>query len=256
MVNGKKVMMDTNFWIQLKMDSSYRSEFEKKVDENDVTVYFSFGNFIDLLKANEQDELAKIITDNVDVYIPNQTYSGHEYDISDSPISLIPNDYARRAFIDQAAVLDDDLALSYLFRTSRWDTPQKYLDLTEQMKRIYDQFGFENSMGYMFKEYLEFDGDQLTLSQHHVDGPEFIRGMLELNRIHQIKDTEKPDANDFADMEICAHALITNCDYLFIESKWINTQVIDNVVSKLNMDGPELFDDYNEFLAPLESSTV
>ncbi|MDZ7700592.1 MAG: site-specific integrase [Halobacteriales archaeon] len=126
-------------------------------------------------------------------------------------------------------------------------------DLSERMKQIYDEFGFENSMGYMFKEYLEVDGDKLKLSQHHVDGPEFIRGMLELNRIHQMQDTEKPDSNDFADMEICAHALITDCDYRFIESKWINTSVIDNVVSKLDRDGPTLFDDYDAFLSELDS---
>lgn len=233
------------------MDPSYRREFEEIIEVNNITVFFSFGNFIDLLKADEQDELAKIITDNVDTYVPNQTYSGHEYDISDSPISMIPNESDRRAFVEQSGFLDDDLALSYLFRTSQWDTPQNYLDLTEQMKQIYDQFGFENSMGYIFKEYLEFDGNQLKLPQHTIDGPEFIRGMLELNRIHQMKDTEKPDANDFADMEICAHALITDCDYLFIESKWINTTVIDNVVAKLNLDGPKLVDNYDAFLSAL-----
>lgn len=43
--------------------------------------------------------------------------------------------------------------------------------------------------------------------------------MLELNEIDQMQEAEKPDANDFADMEICAHALITDCDHLFIESK-------------------------------------
>lgn len=251
MEKDAKAIMDTNFWIHLKIDESYRNEFEEAVQETDVTVLFSFGNFIDLLKAEEQDELSNVITDLTDTYIPYQSYSGNEYDISDSPISLIPKEPDRKEFLRQADILDDDLALSYLFRTSQWDTPKDYLDLTVQMKRIYDEFGFENSMGYIFKEYLEPEGNKLKLSQHHVDAPEFIRGMLELNRIHQMQDTEKPDSNDFADMEISAHALITDCDYLFIESKWINTGVIDMVVSKLNRDGPKLHDDYDEFLSAL-----
>lgn len=248
---GEKVLMDTNFWINLKINQTYRSKFQKEIDDKGVMVLFSFGNFVDLLKADEQDELAKIIAETADQYIPNQSYSGNKYEISTSPIALIPNESDRIEFRRQSEFLDDDLALAYLFRTSSWDTPEDYLDLTVQMKDIYNRLGYQNSMGYIFKEYLEPEGDQLKLSQHHIDAPEFIRGMLELNRIHQMGDSEKPDSNDYADMEICAHALITRCDFLFIESKWIDTGVIDDVVSKLTMDGPALYDDYDNFLSAL-----
>lgn len=248
----KKIIIDTNFWIYIKDNQGRRKEFQKNINENDTEVLFSSGNFIDLLKGNEQDELSEIIASTTDKYIPMQSYTGNSYEISETPASLIPNDSDRREFFRQTRYLDDDLALRYLFRTADWETPEFYISLTNTMKDIYDKFGFENSMGYIFKEYLEFDGEQAKLSQQDIDVPEFIRSMLELNRIDQIKESENPDVNDFADMEICAHALITDCDYLFIESKWIDTGTIEKVVAELNREGPTLYDDFDDFQSALK----
>jgi len=248
---GVRILMDTKFWIHLKEDVDYRQEFKSLVRKEDVEVLFSAGNFIDLLKYDEQDVLSKIIADIVDRYIPMQSYSGDSFESSTQPECLIPGGSARREFVRQTHVLDDDLALKYLFRTADWETPDHYIKLTEEMRDVYNEFGFDNSMGYVFKEYLEIEGDTAFLSEEKVDATRYIRGMLMLHRIEQMKKNENPDRNDFADMEICAHAIISNCDHLFIESKWINTGVIENVMSRLTIEGPTLHEDYDRFLLAL-----
>ena len=245
----RRVMMDTDIWIHLKNNSDKLSEFQRKVDENDVEVLFSAGNFIDLLKAKEQDRLSEIIAESVDQYIPLQSKEGQEYVISEEPASLIPSTGNRQEFVRQTHLLDDDLALQYLFRTADWENPKAYLDITETMKDVHDKYGFENAMGYVFEDYLEDHGDTLLLHQEDVQPIEFIRNMFELHRIEQMKDGEKPDGNDFADMAICSHAVLTDCDSLFIERKWIDQGVIENVVERLTLDGPTLYSDYEVFLS-------
>ena len=245
----RRVMMDTNFWIYLKNNPNKLEEFHRRVNENEVKVLFSSGNFIDLLKYHEQDHLSKIIAETVDLYVPFQSQEGRYYDISEEPASLIPTPIDRKAFASQTQMLDDDLALRYLFRTADWETPKAYFEITESIRDIHDKYGFENSMGYIFREYLEEGDDKKILHQENVQPKEFIRKMLELHRIDQMKNEEKPDGNDFADMEICSHAILTNCDCLFIERKWINQNVIENVVDRLTLDGPELYTNYNNFLS-------
>jgi predicted nucleic acid-binding protein len=246
---GQRVMLDTDIWIYLKNDSEKLSEFQRKVEENDVEVLFSAGNFIDLLKAEEQDRLSEIIAESVDQYIPLQSKEGREYLISEEPASLIPSPADRQEFVRQTHILDDDLALRYLFRTADWENPEVYLEITETMRDVHDKFGFENAMGYVFEDYLEDHGDSLLLHQEDVQPIEFIRNMFELHRIEQMKDGEKPDGNDFADMAICSHAVLTDCDSLFIERKWIDQGVIESVVERLTLDGPTLYSDYDTFLS-------
>jgi hypothetical protein len=242
-------MLDTDIWIHLKNNPGKLSEFQRRVDQNDVEVLFSSGNFIDLLKAEEQDRLSEIIAESVDQYIPLQSKEGREYLISQEPASLIPSPGDRQEFVRQTHMLDDDLALRYLFRTADWENPEVYLEITETMRDVHDKYGFENAMGYVFEDYLEDHGDTLLLHQEDVQPIEFIRNMFELHRIEQMKDGENPDGNDFADMAICSHAVLTDCDSLFIERKWIDQGVIESVVEKLTLDGPTLYSDYGTFLS-------
>jgi hypothetical protein len=245
----QRLMLDTKFWIWLKSNPEKYEEFREKKETNDVEVLVSAGNFIDLLKAEEQDRLSEIIAKIADHYIPIQPKEGQEYLISKRPASLIPSPSNRQEFIRQTYLLDDDLALKYLFRTADWETPEEYFRITEAMKRIHDKYGFENAMGYVFEDYLEDNGETLLLHQEDIHPIEFIRNMFELHRIEQMKDGEKPDGNDFADMAICSHAVLTDCDSLFIERKWIDQGVIESVVERLTLDGPTLYSDYDTFLS-------
>lgn len=241
--------MDTKFWIWLKNNPEKYEAFRERKQENDAEALFSAGNFIDLLKAEEQDRLSEIIAETTDSYIPLQDKKGSGYVISEEPASLIPTPADRNEFIRQTRVLDDDLALQYLFRTADWETPGEYFEITEAMRNVHDKYGFENAMGYVFEDYLEDHGDLLLLHQEDIQPIEFIRSMFELHRIEQMKDAEKPDGNDFADMAICSHAVLTDCDSLFIERKWIDQGVIENVVERLTLDGPTLYSDYETFLS-------
>jgi hypothetical protein len=244
-------MMDTKFWIWLKDNPQKYEAFRRTTD--DLEVLFSAGNFYDLLKAYEQDQLSEIIAESVDFYIPMQSREGHFYDYSDDPASLIPTPDARSTFAHETRLLDEDLKLQYLFRTADWEIPEAYLEMTDTMKDLHDAHGFENAMGYIFREYLQDDGEKLLLHQEQIEPVDFIRGMLELHRIEQIQDDENPDGNDFADMLICSHGILTECDALFLEEKWINQGVIENVIERLTLDGPKLHKEYSTFLSTIDA---
>ncbi|MDL0144530.1 hypothetical protein [Halobacterium salinarum] len=249
-------MVDTKLWIWLKNNPENYEEFREKKDENDVEVVFSNGNFYDLLKRKEQDRLSEIIAEIVDYYIPMQSRGGYYYDYSDDPITMVPDPYARSLLSREMEVLDEDLTLQILFRVADWDVPDEYVEMTERMRDVYDRFGFDNAMGYMFEEYLKEKGDMLELQPDEVEPVDFIRGMLELYRTKQMKDTEKPDRNDYVDMLICSHSIITNCDVLFMEEKWIDEEVIQNVVDWLTLDEPTLYKDYDKFLSEFYADGV
>jgi len=247
-------MMDTKFWIWLKNNPEKKEEFREKKEENDIEVLFSNGNFYDLLKAKKQDRLSEIIAETVDWYIPMQTRDGYYYNYSDDPTSMIPHSQARSVFSREGGVLNEDLTLQILFRSADWDVPDEYVEITERMRDVYDRLGFDDAMGYMFEEYLEEHSDMLKLQPDDVEPVDFIRGMLELYRTKQMKATEKPDRNDYVDMLICSHAIITDCDALFMEEKWINQGIIQNVVDWLTLDDPTLYKDYDVFLSEFHAS--
>ena len=82
--------MDTKYWIALKENPELLKEFYEVISSEDVKVILSYGNFIDLAKADEQDQLSKIIAGIVSYCLPPIPSDGNEYITSGDPISLIP----------------------------------------------------------------------------------------------------------------------------------------------------------------------
>jgi len=65
-----RIILDTKFWISMKRNPQRFKEFYEAVSSEDVKVILSFGNFIDLVKSDEQDVLSKIIVGTADYCLP------------------------------------------------------------------------------------------------------------------------------------------------------------------------------------------
>lgn len=248
-------MLDTCYWIELKQDSERLTEFKQIADRDDIEVLFSYGNFIDLVKADEQDRLSSIIASTVDVYIPSMDYKGDEYYTSTDPLGLIPDDEIRRLARRDSVDFGEEKTLRFIFRVSGWDEGDMYQTLVHTMKDIYDEHGFDNTKAALFPNYWrdQKGTEKKLLYDHDIDVTEFVRKMASLYRISMMQDNEKVDSNNVADMEICAQAILTECDLILIESKWKNLKLVEKILDDLegNHVHVDVMDNFDVFLKVL-----
>lgn len=251
-----RVMLDTKYWIELKYSPETRERFKELATNDEIEVYFSHGNFIDLVKAEEQNELSEIISETVDVYVPSLDYQGDTYRYTEDPIGLIPDEDVAGFVHQQTVGRSEEYTLQVIFKVGDWEPDADwYANYTWRLKDIYDEYDFEHAMAVAFREYIEYEegDDKARLWEHKIDVTEYVRKMASLHRIEAVQDTEKIDANDIADIEICSQAIVTECDMLLIESKWRNLKLVEKVTSKLTSEEDvEVFDDFDEFLRVLE----
>lgn len=84
-----RVVLDTLVWISLKEDREFLKHFIQFYRENDIEIVFSHGNFLDLVRRENQDKLSAIIGMFVDEYLgPFQFEPEGEYIHSDEPLVL------------------------------------------------------------------------------------------------------------------------------------------------------------------------
>jgi len=252
----KRLIIDTNYWISLKKNPDLLREFCEITSSEDVKVLLSYGNFIDLAKAEEQDTMSKIIAGIVDYCLPPTPTSGNEYLTSGNPLSLIPDDDFRRFAAEQTENIGVIETLQYLFRSSDWEPVEGFYDGIEEYRDLTQQYGYENLKGLAFKDHLEEqeDGEKLVLHQHKVDIVEYVKGEIYLQRLQEMDPDEKPDANDIADLEICTQAILSDCNMLLLESKWVNLELIDRVVENLEGENElEVYDDFDTVISRLRS---
>jgi len=257
-IKMKKLIMDTNYWIALKKNPDLFKEFYEVCSSDSVMVYFSYGNFIDLVKAEEQDIMSKIIAAIADYCLPPTPTNGNEYRISDNPLSLIPDDEFRRFAVEQTQGIGVVETLQYIFRSSNWEPVDAFDDGIEEYRDLIQEYGYENLKGLAFKDHLEKqeDGEKLVLHQHKLDIVEYVKGEIYLQRFQVMDSNEKPDANDIADLEISTQALLSDCNVLLLESKWVNIELIDRVVKNIE-DGikPEIYDDFENVISELKAES-
>lgn len=243
----KRLIMDTNCWISLKENPDRLREFYEVTSSEDVKVLLSYGNFIDLAKAEEQDTMSEIIAGIVDYCLPPTPSSGNEYLTSTDPLSLIPDDEFRRFAAEQTENIGPIETLQYLFRSSDWEPVEEFYHGIEEYRNLTEEYGYENLKGFAFKEYLQEqeDGEQLVLHEDEVDIVEYVKGEIYLQRLQLMDSNENPDANDIADLEICTQAILSDCNMLLLESKWVKLELIDRVVE--NLEGETELDVYHDF---------
>jgi len=244
-------MLDTCYWIALAENPEKRVEFERLASREDIEVWFSYGNFIDLAQAAEQDEMSEIIASTVDVYVPAMDYEGDDYMTTDDPLGLIPEEMVRQHAAAETVDFGEMKTLRYIFRISDWSAEAHYEEMVQTARGINDEFGFNNTLAATFLDEIEEDGDQAFLHEHELDILEYVRKVVEVYRVDMMQEEENIDSNNVADMEICAQAILTECDVLLIESKWKNLGLVDKVLSRLEGEQVEVEvqDDLDAFLA-------
>lgn len=251
--------MDTNYWIALKKNPDLFKRFHEACSSDSVEVYISYGNFIDFAKAEEQDLMSKIIVAIADYCLPPTPTNGNTYRISENPLSLIPDSDFRRFAAEQTRGIGMVKTLQYVFRSSDWEPGEEFYEGIEQYRDLTQEYEYEELKGLAFKDHLEEqeDGEKLVLHQHKLDIVEFIKGEIYLQRLQVMDSNEKPDANDVADLEICTQALLSDCNMLLLESKWVNLELLDRVVQDIESGiKPEVYDEFDVVISKLKSEGV
>jgi len=255
----KRVILDTNYWIALKKNPDLFKEFYEVCSSDSINVYISYGNFIDLVKAEEQDIMSKIIVGIADYCLPPTPTSGNTYRISGDPLDLIPDEDFRRFAAEQTQGIGMIETLQYIFRSSDWEPVDEFYSGIREYRDLIQEYGYENIKGLAFKDHLEKQEDtkKLVLHQHKLDIVEYVKGEIYLQRFQVMDSNEKPDANDIADLEICTQALLSDCNMLLLESKWVDLELIDRVVKNIE-DGikPEIYDDFGNVMSELKAEST
>ncbi|NHX41407.1 MULTISPECIES: hypothetical protein [Haloarcula] len=232
--DGNTIILDTKYWIRLKKCPDDLAQFKEALSEDDE-VLFSYGNYMELIKRDEQDTLSRILAETVETYIPSMDYDGDTYISSDDPVDLIPEESLKPTVRSHAMDFGEEKTLRFLFRAHDWDPSETvYTEMTDTMRDIEDKYGFENSYAAAFPDYLEESDDgEFIIREEEIDVAEYVRKLFGLYRIRFMKDNENIDEHDLPDMEICTHAVLTDCDLLLIESKWKNLEIVNKVTSHL-----------------------
>ncbi|WP_255681584.1 hypothetical protein [Natrinema sp. SYSU A 869] len=119
--------MDTNYWISLREDPQRFKNFYETVSVDDVQVYLSTGNFLDLVKAEEQDMMSKIIVAITDKVLPPTPEEGSEFYVSSHPLGILPDEEYRRYVRREISDLSLVEILQRVFRDSTWSATEDYL---------------------------------------------------------------------------------------------------------------------------------
>ncbi len=226
--------------------------FYESVSSADVKVILSFGNFIDMVKADEQDILSKMIAGTADYCLPAMS-EGEEYEISGDPIALVPDEDYQRYLTRVTRHMDVVETLQAIFRDSDWNAGEEYFEGMEAFKELYEEFGHNNLKGHAFREYLQTnDGEMYSLNPNEVDSISYVRVEAYLQRLGMMDSKENPKENDIADLEICTQAILSDCNMLLMEAKWVNERLVERVLEEVESDKQlSVYKDFDKFLSDL-----
>lgn len=241
-----EILLDTNYWICFKDERrELFEEFEELVQEKDIEVLFSFGNFIDLVKRDEQDELAEMIPSVVSEYITPQEYKDDHYSYSTNPLDLIPDEEIKEEARLRTRGLDDADTLKHMFEVSGWEGVEEYKESIQYLKSVQKEHGKKYVLALLF----DVKPENPVIYPQEEGRSEMVANTVITNRIAVLDPHENITYSDVADIEICIHALITNCDILLIESKWKNVELLESTMDDLSSSTEiEVLDQIDEFM--------
>lgn len=251
-----RILLDTNYWIRMEGNPADFERFRNIVASNgDIEVLFSFGNLVDLVKRPEQDTMSELIAETVDSYIPPMPSEGNKYRITEDPIDMVPDARLQEEIRNLTVSSDEVGTLQMIFRLSDWEPTGEYEVGVDQYRDIAQDYDFKYLKAIAFEDYLEKqDGERLELQVGNVDIIEFVKKIIYAHRISLMAPNENIDPNDIADITICAHGIITECDMLLIERKWDNIDLIERVTDELEREqNIDVYTEFDEFVQRLRA---
>lgn len=258
-------MLDTKVWIDLKEDQDFNSEFRQLFEEKNLTIVFSHGNFLDLVRRDEQDELAPIIDGFVGEYLgPLRIDVPETYSYSkDDPLILasiddqwyqhckrqtqgLSNvDKLRFLFQDgdfssdpatsaMSEMIDDLRGLEELNADDRMDIPSE-VNQTEAIKKA-----------GLFIDYVkQHPNGRSMLDDRDVPLKRYVFGM---SMIYISETYHDPESGDYRDAMIWTQAIVSECRILWTEVQWTYEHpVIQEVMNRLERSPLEIVADFGKF---------
>lgn len=245
------VVMDTNFWIDLK-DPEYLKKFKETKETYEFRLNFTRANFIDLANADDQDRLSKVLPQVVDRYVAIEDFNDDKYHHSNSPLLLLPPSN-RESVRDLVQDLDVDEILKIMFRIYKQVPDSKYPDISEAMRDLYRNHGEDSLEMAAFWRYVENTGDgggrlDFTNPTHL----SYIYRKLRTEHAKQLQPNENVEFQDRLDIKICTYGVVVG-DILIIEGKWVNQNIIPAAFEEIEGEKPPLlatsFDEFSEVLS-------
>lgn len=248
------VILDTSYWIELKVEPDVRRRFRQCKNEHGFRVLFTRPNFIDLAKRTEQDELSDIITEVADSYVAVEDYNSDEYLHSDDPLLIPPPDLRKEVGL-HTVDFGAKKSLRFLFRIMDQNPDEDFPDLSHALREIHEDGGEDRLTLAAFWPYIERTDDnraRVELSDASKLG--YVRRRLIVEHAKQLQPNENVRMQDYVDMELCAYAVYAS-DVFVCEPKWVNQGIIPRVCEGIEgHGGPMLTRSLDEFFNVIPSA--
>lgn len=264
-----RIMLDTKVWVEFKKNSQFLNEFREFYTEKDLDIIFSHGNFLDMVRRDEQDELSSIIVEFADEYLgPINPKSEEGTRRSENPLILatIDNDWYEYCRIGSLYLNDVD-TLKAMFRDGYFDDEaivsliHQHIDSLRDLEDIDvgDRMDIPEGKSRevalkevgVFAEYAKLQEDgRYSMDDADVPSKWFIFAMsiVYMSDVYITEDKHELDGGDYRDMIIWYQAIISGCDVLWIEKDWkYKYPVIDNVLEHLERKPLHLAQNFPEF---------
>lgn len=261
-----RVILDTKVWVDLKEDKKFLDEFRDLHADHEFEVVFSHGNFLDLIRRDEQDELAPIINEFTVEYLgPFSPKPEGSYYRSGDPLALalIDEDWYRYCVL--ATEHRDKVGrLRAMFRDADFDAApaatvlKQYIDKIRRLEDIDTDGGMDvpddvpRSVALkkiaVFAEYRErLQDGRYRLNDAAIPLKRFVFGM---SVIYISETYHEPEEGDYRDALIWSQAISCGCDVLWTETRWkYEHPVINQVLNKLKRKPLNTVHDFPEFKA-------
>lgn len=240
------IVLDTKFWIELKQPKVLK-RLRKLRESREFRLNFTRENFIDLAKANDQDQLSGILSEIVDRYVVIEDFNSNAYYCSESPLLLgQPDD--REFIAKQTQDFEEEKTLKYMFRIHDQDQDQRYLTNCEALRDIYREYGEDYLDMTAFWKYVETtDTGSNRLDYTESTALSYIHRKLRTEHAKQLQPNENIPFQDRMDIRLCTYGTVVG-DIFVVEEKWVNQDIISSALEGVDdINPPVLATSLDEF---------
>lgn len=261
-----RVMLDTKVWIDLKEKEGLLEEFRRIYNEQNLNIIFSHGNFLDLVRRDNQDVLSRIIVEFTDEYLgPFNHDPVGEYYRSKNPLILAKIDETWHEYCTRATANFDSVeTLRALFRDADFDAAPAtdvMRGFIKQTRKL-DQIELEGKINIpddvprsvalkkigIFADFAkQRPNGMAVLDDADIPPKRYVFGM---SMIYISETHHEPEAGDYRDAVIWSQSISCDCNVLWTETQWkYEHPVISQVMERLERKPLDLVKDFDEFKA-------
>ncbi|WP_436906818.1 hypothetical protein [Halosimplex marinum] len=264
-----RVLLDTMVWVSLKEDRKFLEDFIRTYRNHDIEIVFSHGNFLDLVRRENQDKLSAIIGMFSDEYLgPFRLEPEGEYIHSDEPLvlALIDEEWYEHCKVGTRGYNNIE-TLRSMFRDGDFDAEPASSVLSEFIEDLRGLEDLELEGHFevpedvskevaskkigLFAEYTQNQSDGLEqFEDSRVPLKKYVFGM---SMIYISETYHEPEPGDYRDAIIWSQAIYCDCDILWTEAQWkYEHPIIKQVMERLNRKPLDVVHNFEEFQKQLQ----